>query len=185
LNFEFVSDLEISISDFGGSSRRSTSVAIPLLMSRSLYTCRENSTNRLLFMQNKPNFLRGQINATLSATKDYENKWQRRVRKNKPKTNPIQTQTNPISEKPKMNLNFYSTKDYDNKPRFRAPGKQTQFKPNQTQFPLAQSPHSSQLPAAEIKALLRDYRTRLFSLIYMQRMEYGARNGSGQSLFVG
>ena len=85
-------------------------------------------------MQNKPNFLRGQINATLFAAKDYENKWQRRVRKNKPKTNPIQTQTNPISEKPKMSLNFYSTKDYDNKPRFPAPAKQTQFKPNQTQF---------------------------------------------------
>jgi len=29
--------------------------------------------------------------------------------KNEPKTNPI-------SEKPKMNLNFYSTKDYENKP---------------------------------------------------------------------
>ena len=99
-------------------------------MSRILYNCRGSFTNRLLFMQNKPNFLRGQINATLFATKDYENKWQRRVRKNKPKTNPIQTQTNPISEKPKMNLNFYSTKDYDNKPRLRAPGKQTQFKPN-------------------------------------------------------
>jgi hypothetical protein len=30
LNFEFVSDLEISISDFGGSSRRSTFVESPL-----------------------------------------------------------------------------------------------------------------------------------------------------------
>ena len=115
-------------------------------MSRTLYTCRENFTNRPLFMQNKPNFLRGQINATLFATKDYENKWQRRVRKNKPKTNPIQTQTNPISEKPKMNLNSYSTKDYDNKPCFPAPAKQTQFKPKQTQFLLPQSPHPSQLP---------------------------------------
>jgi len=74
------------------------------------------------------------------------------------KTNPKQTQTNPISEKPKMSLNFYSTKDYDNKTRFPAPGKQTQFKPNQTQFHTLsnaegppQSSHSSQLPAAEIK----------------------------------
>ena len=122
-------------------------------VSRILYNCRGSSTNRLLFMQNKPNFLRGQINATLFAAKDYENKWQRRVRKNKPKTNPIQTQTNPISEKPKMNLNFYSTKDYDNKPPLRAPGKQTQNEPNQTQFLLAQSPHLSQLPTAEIKPL--------------------------------
>jgi len=60
------------------------------------------------------------------------------------KTNPKQSQTNPISEKPKMNLNFYSTKAYDNKPRLRAPGKQTEFKPKQTQFPLPQTPHPSQ-----------------------------------------
>ncbi len=78
----------------------STFVENPLLMSRSLYTCRENFTNRLLFMQNKPNFLRGQINATLFAAKDYDNKPPRRTRKNKPKTKPKQTQnkpkTNPI-----------------------------------------------------------------------------------------
>jgi hypothetical protein len=37
--------------------------------------------------------------------------------------------TNPISEKPKMNLNFYSTKDYENKPSLLTPGKQTQSNP--------------------------------------------------------
>jgi len=39
-------------------------------------------------MQNKPNFSQGQINGTSFAAKDYENKWQPRVRKNKPKTKP-------------------------------------------------------------------------------------------------
>ena len=103
-------------------------------------------------MQNKPNLLDAQMNVSSILTKAYENKWQRRVRKNKPNTNPIQTQTNPISEKPKMNLNFYSTKDYENKPPLRAPAKQTQNKPNSnpiinhqssiiTYPPLPQSPH--------------------------------------------
>ncbi len=46
------------------------------------------------------------------------------------KTNPIQTQSNPISEKPKMNANVYATKDYENKTAFRL----EQNKPNQTQF---------------------------------------------------
>ncbi len=103
-------------------------------------------------MQNKPNFQKDKINATLFATKDYDNKPPRRTPKNKPKTNPIQTQTNPISEKPKMNLTFYSTKAYDNKPPLPAPGKQTQFKPNRTQFPIPQSPYLSQSPTAELRA---------------------------------
>jgi len=97
-------------------------------------------------MQNKPNSQNDKINPTLFVAKAYENKPPRPTRKNKPKTNPIQTQTNPISEKPKMNLSFYSTKDYDNKPPLWAPAKQTQNKPKQTQFPLPQTPHSSQLP---------------------------------------
>ncbi len=101
-------------------SRPSTSVEKPLLMSRILYTCRGSSTNRLLFMQNKPNFLRGQINATLCAAKDYENKWQRRVRKNKPNSNPIRTQSKPIKPKTKP-------KRTQNKP------KTNPIKPNQTQ----------------------------------------------------
>jgi len=117
-----------------------------LLMSRILYNCRGSFTNRLLFMQNKPNSQKDKINATLFATRDYENKPPRPTPKNKPKTNPKQTQTNPISEKPKMNLSFYSTKVYDNKPPLRAPGKQTQNKPKQTQSPHPQSPHLSQLP---------------------------------------
>jgi len=32
------------------------------------------------------------------------------------KTNPIQTPSNPMSEKPKMNANIFITKDYENEP---------------------------------------------------------------------
>ena len=42
------------------------------------------------FMQNKPNLLEGKIDAKCVFTKDYENKWQRRVRKNKPNFKPIE-----------------------------------------------------------------------------------------------
>ena len=41
-------------------------------------------------------------------TTDYENKWQRRVRKNKPNSNPIK----PNLKKAKMNVNLTLTKDY-------------------------------------------------------------------------
>ena len=57
-------------------SRTSTTVEMPLQID--------------LFMQNKPNFQKSQMNANLYNTTDYENKWQRRVRKNKPNSNPIQ-----------------------------------------------------------------------------------------------
>ena len=57
-------------------------VLCPLHLSRTLY----KST---LFMQNKANLLDAQMNVTSFITKYYENKWQRRVRKNKPSSNPI------------------------------------------------------------------------------------------------
>ncbi len=47
-------------------------------------------------------------------TKDYENKWQRRVRKNKPNSNPIK----PNFKKAKMNVNLTITKDYRKKDDF-------------------------------------------------------------------
>jgi hypothetical protein len=40
-------------------------------------------------MQNKPNSLKAQINASSVLTKDYENKSNRTLCENKPKTNPI------------------------------------------------------------------------------------------------
>ncbi len=87
-------------------------------------------------LTNKPNFRKAKMNVNSLITTDYENKWQRRVRKNKPNSNPIKSNlrkgqnerkltynkglqknddfavrknkpnSNPISEKPKMNVNF-------------------------------------------------------------------------------
>jgi len=106
-------------------------------------------------MQNKPNSLRGQINATLFVAKDYENKPPLRTRKNKPKTNPIQTQSNPISEKPKMNLNFYSTKDYENKPPRPTRKNEPKANPNKPNFrsPKLPTPPNSSPPAMRNLAL--------------------------------
>ncbi len=87
-----------------------------------------------LFMQNKPNFRKSQMNVNKVLTMDYDNKTLSKRGKNKPNTNPIQTQSNPISEKAKMNVTSIITKGYENKPRFRAKAKQTQYKPNQTQY---------------------------------------------------
>jgi len=94
----------------------------------------ENPLQIAPFMQNKPNFGKSQMNVSRFSTRDYEKRTLGERGKNKPNTKPIQTQTNPIPEKPKMNVTSIITKGYENKPRFRAKAKQTQFKPKQTQF---------------------------------------------------
>ncbi len=93
-------------------------------------------------MQNKPNLPEDKNDAKCVFTTDYENKWQRKVRKNKPNSNPIKPNlkrakmninlnftkvyrkkddfvvrinkpnSKPISEKPKMNVNLYVIEDY-------------------------------------------------------------------------
>ncbi len=65
-------------------------------------------------MQNKPNFRKSQMNANLYNTTDYENKWQRRVRKNKPNSNP----NKPNFKRAQMNINSIITKDYRKKDDF-------------------------------------------------------------------
>ena len=50
-------------------------------------------------MQNEPNFGKAQMNVNKVLTKDYEEKCGKDLWKNEPKTNPIQTQTKPISSK--------------------------------------------------------------------------------------
>ncbi len=100
----------------------SLSSVFRLLSSAFLYICREPSTNHLLFMQNKPNFRKSQMNVYPYNTMDYENKWQRKVRKNKPNSNPI-------SERPKMNVNAFLQKDYENETAFAL----RRNKPNQSQ----------------------------------------------------
>jgi len=65
-------------------------------------------------MQNKANLPDAQMNVNTVITGEYENKsnW------NLVKTKPIQTQykpkTNPIPERPKMNVTSILTKDYEN-----------------------------------------------------------------------
>ncbi len=54
------------------------------------------------------------MNVNSLITTDYENKWQRRVRKNKPNSNPIK----PNSQKAKMNVNLYVIEDYRKKDEF-------------------------------------------------------------------
>jgi len=70
-------------------------------------------------MQNKPNLLNAQMNVSPFITKDYENDNTFRLPENKPNTNPIRTQSNPISEKPKMNVTSILTKDYESERLYR------------------------------------------------------------------
>ncbi len=97
LDFEIVSDFDIRISSL----------------------CYINSTNSYVriykqIMQNKPNFQKSQMSVNLHNTTDYENKWQRRVRKNKPNTNPIK----PNLKRAQMNINSIIEKDYRKKDDF-------------------------------------------------------------------
>ncbi len=57
-----------------------------------LYICREPSTNQLLFMQNKPNFPKSQMNVNPYNTTDYENNSNWTLSENKPNSNPISKQ---------------------------------------------------------------------------------------------
>jgi len=66
-----------------------------------------------------------QMNVTSFITKYYENKWQRRVRKNKPNSKPILSAVGGLQ----MNVNLYVTEDYENETAFRL----EQNKPNQSQ----------------------------------------------------
>jgi len=59
-------------------------------------------------MQNKPNFLRSQMNVKSYNTNDYENKSNRTLGQNKPNSNPIKANC----RNAKMNVNSLITKDY-------------------------------------------------------------------------
>ena len=66
----------------------------PRACPRCMLTCfsagdREPSTNQLLFMQNKPNFRKSQMNVSIFSQKDYENKSNWTLGQNKPNSNPI------------------------------------------------------------------------------------------------
>ncbi len=102
----------------------------PLFTLSYLYICRESSTNHLLFMQNKPNFLRSQMNVILYNTTDYENNTNWTIGQNKPNANPIK----PNFQKAKMNANDFITKDY----RKKMISQSEKTNPIQTQFPKGQ-----------------------------------------------
>ncbi len=74
-------------------------------------------------MQNKPNFLKYQMNINLIMTMLYGNFHLLGRSKNKPNSNPIK----PNLRKAKMNVNSVKTKDYRNEPPLPSSAKQTQF----------------------------------------------------------
>jgi len=84
-----------------------SSLYFPLHLSRILY----KST---LFMQNKPNFRKSQMNVSIFSQKDYENKSNWTLGENKPNSNP----NKPNLRKAKMNVNLTLTKDYRKKNDF-------------------------------------------------------------------
>ena len=100
-------------------SSRSVKICVnPWLMNylrayKALYNCRglsttiEDSLQIRPFMQNKANFRKSQMNVNKVLTVDYENKTLGGSGKNKPNTNPIQTQSNPIkaNKMPKQSQN--------------------------------------------------------------------------------
>ncbi len=79
-----------------------------------LYICREPSTNHLLFMQNKPNFRKAQMNANVFSTMNYENKYNWTIGQNKPNSNPNKANC----RKAQMNVNLTLTKGYRKKDDF-------------------------------------------------------------------
>ena len=78
---------------------RDTQDAIRTTRRYTQYAIRK--THDELIMQNKPNFLNAQMNINFCLTKHYEQKPSLRQSENKPKTNPIQTQSNPLSKRTK------------------------------------------------------------------------------------
>jgi len=72
-----------------------------LHLSRTLY----KST---LFMQNKPNFQKSQMNVSIFSQMNYENKSNWTLGQNKPNSNP----NKPNLRKVQMNVNLTLTKDY-------------------------------------------------------------------------
>jgi len=78
-----------------------------LRLFKALYNCRDTFTDVMsplqikLFMQNKAKFRKSQMNVNKVLTKDYEKKTLSEHGKNKPNSNPIQTQSKPIQTQTK------------------------------------------------------------------------------------
>jgi hypothetical protein len=84
-----------------------------LQLFKGLYNCRDTFTGVMsalqnhIFLQNKPNFRKSQVNVTEVLTTNYEQLDTWSIRKNKPNTKPIQTQfkANQSQNKPNTNPN--------------------------------------------------------------------------------
>ncbi len=74
----------------------------------------ENPLQINLFMQNKPNFRKSQMNVKSYNTTAYENKSNWTLGESKPNSNPIK----PNLKRAKMNVNSLITKDYRKKDDF-------------------------------------------------------------------
>ncbi len=96
---------------------RYTSIENPTLAHYSLprlSTTVENPLQINLFMQNKPNFRKSQMNVSILLQMDYENKSNWTIGQNKPNSNP----NKPNLRKAKMNVNLYVIEDYRKKDDF-------------------------------------------------------------------
>jgi len=98
-----------------------------LHLSRALY-------KSALFMQNKPNFIKDQMNVSIYYTNEYKNFIPLAGYKNKPNSNPIKPNTNPIPESPKMNETLFATKVYENITTFRLEQNKANSNPNKPNF---------------------------------------------------
>ena len=135
------------------------------------YNCRESSTNRPYFLQNKANFQKSQMNVSIFLQMAYENKSNWTLGQNKPNSNPIKPNfrkaqmnvsslitkgyrryddfvvrknkpnSNPISVKPKMSANLYVIEDYENETAFQL----QKNKPKQSQYGLFHAPAGDRL----------------------------------------
>jgi len=74
----------------------------------------EDSLQISLFLQNKPNFQKSQMNVNPYNTRDYENIANWTLGQSKPNSTPIK----PNLRKAKMNANVFITKDYRKKEDF-------------------------------------------------------------------
>ena len=74
------------------------------------------------------------MNVNIYTRKAYENKRDWTLGENKPNSNPIQTQSNPICRMPKMSVNSILTKDYERNDIFAVPENKANSNPNKPNF---------------------------------------------------
>jgi len=124
------------------------------------------------------------MNVNKVLTKNYESQTLGKRGKNKPNSNPIQTQSNPITEMPKMNVTKVLTRDYENKSLFWVKAKQTQFKPKQTQFynPTCPQKHALSRACPErvewAEGAATELRCRIPEITYLWQLQFMAHSGT-------